>query len=76
MLAYLRILVRHRQMTPIFLLDDIAAHLDEFRRDALFEEIRYLGVQAWITGTEADAFISLLGHAQHFHNDHGVWSQQ
>ena len=76
MLAYLRILVRHRQMTPIFLLDDIAAHLDEFRRDALFEEIRYLGVQTWITGTEVDAVLSLLDHAQHFHNDHGVWSQQ
>jgi len=66
MLAYMRILSRHRQMTPLFLLDDIVAHLDEVRRAALFEEILALGVQAWFTGTDAEPFAALLPFAQHY----------
>ena len=41
---------------PILLLDEIAAHLDARRRAALFEEIAALGSQAWMTGTDRDAF--------------------
>jgi DNA replication and repair protein RecF len=66
MLAYVRTLARHRQMMPLFLLDDIAAHLDDVRRAALFEEILSLGVQAWLTGTDAEPFADLLPQAQHF----------
>jgi len=44
---------------PILLLDEIAAHLDERRRSALFEEIRRLGAQAFMTGTDRSAFASL-----------------
>jgi DNA replication and repair protein RecF len=58
-------------MPPIFLLDDVAAHLDDIRRDALFEEIRTLNVQAWLTGTDLDAFQSLLPFAQHLTVDQG-----
>jgi DNA replication and repair protein RecF len=64
MLAYVRMLKQSRQIMPFFLLDDIAAHLDDTRRDALFEEILALGVQAWLTGTDAEPFASLLPHAQ------------
>jgi DNA replication and repair protein RecF len=71
MLAYVRILAQHRNMTPLFLLDDIAAHLDDRRRTALFEEISHLGVQAWLTGTDAEAFKTLLPQAQHFVVEHG-----
>ena len=71
MLAYLRTLMRRRRVRPLFLLDDIAAHLDDHRRSALFEEIRALGVQAWLTGTDAEAFESLLPHAQHFDVEQG-----
>jgi DNA replication and repair protein RecF len=66
MLAYMRTLSHHRQMTPLFLLDDIAAHLDDIRRAALFEEILSLGAQAWFTGTDAEPFVALLPHAQHY----------
>ncbi|MDR3450135.1 MAG: DNA replication/repair protein RecF [Alphaproteobacteria bacterium] len=59
MLAYVRLLARQRRMTPLFLLDDIAAHLDEYRRVALFEEIASLGIQAWLTGTERESFNGL-----------------
>jgi DNA replication and repair protein RecF len=65
MLAYVRMLTQSRGMAPLFLLDDIAAHLDDIRRTALFEEILSLGVQAWLTGTDAEPFADLLPRAQH-----------
>ncbi|HUY68070.1 MAG TPA: DNA replication/repair protein RecF [Alphaproteobacteria bacterium] len=65
MLAYVRTIAKAREMTPLLLLDDIAAHLDDIRREALFEEIRALGVQAFLTGTDAEPFAALLPFAQH-----------
>jgi DNA replication and repair protein RecF len=49
---------------PIVLLDEIAAHLDETRRRALFDEIEALKIQTWMTGTDVSAFASLDGRAQ------------
>ncbi len=72
MLAYVRTLAQARGMNPLFLLDDITAHLDSVRRAALFEEITALGVQAWLTGTDAAAFAPFLSHAQHFTVDKGI----
>jgi DNA replication and repair protein RecF len=46
------------------LLDEVAAHLDEGRRRALFDEVDALGVQAWMTGTDQSAFSALDGSAQ------------
>ncbi len=48
---------------PLLLLDEIAAHLDERRRAALFAEILHLGSQAWMTGTDRSAFSALLNGA-------------
>ena len=48
---------------PVLLLDEAPAHLDARRRAALFEEITALGLQAFLTGTEADLFTDLTGHA-------------
>ncbi len=48
---------------PVLLLDEAPAHLDAHRRAALFEEITALGLQAFMTGTEADLFEPLLGRA-------------
>ncbi|MGF1620582.1 MAG: DNA replication/repair protein RecF [Rhodomicrobiaceae bacterium] len=53
-------------LAPLLLLDEIAAHLDEARREALFEEIEALGAQAWLTGTDDDVFAPLRGRAQFF----------
>ena len=58
-------------MTPLFLLDDIAAHLDDFRRAALFEEILTIGAQAWLTGTDRENFNRVLPHAQAFQIENG-----
>jgi DNA replication and repair protein RecF len=55
---------RRNGVAPILLLDEIAAHLDEARRAALFAELLRLGTQAWMTGTDAEAFSALVGSAQ------------
>ena len=51
---------------PLVLLDEIAAHLDEARRAALFAEIEALSAQAWLTGTDRSAFSALDAKAQFF----------
>jgi DNA replication and repair protein RecF len=44
---------------PILVLDEIAAHLDDTRRTALFERLGELGLQAWLSGTDTDDFAAL-----------------
>ena len=66
-LADARELSRARSgLSPILLLDEIAAHLDAARRAALFDEILELGAQAWITGTDMAMFEGLSGKPQLF----------
>jgi DNA replication and repair protein RecF len=56
---------------PILLLDEVAAHLDPSRRAALFDEITALGLQVFLTGTEASLFDGLKGRAQGVRVDRG-----
>jgi DNA replication and repair protein RecF len=49
---------------PLVLLDEVAAHLDAARREALFGEILRLGVQAWMTGTDRELFSPIAQDAQ------------
>jgi DNA replication and repair protein RecF len=51
---------------PILLLDEIAAHLDEGRRAALFDLIEALDCQAFMTGTDVSMFASLGSRGQTF----------
>lgn len=74
MLAYARLIKERRHCPPLFLLDDIAAHLDARRRAALFDELRILGAQAWLTGTDDEDFAGLIPFAQLFHIDNGAAS--
>ncbi len=46
-------------VSPLILLDEIAAHLDLGRRLALFSSIASLNAQVWMTGTDADIFAPL-----------------
>lgn len=48
---------------PILLLDEVAAHLDPFRRAALADEIAALGLQVFLTGTDASLFEPFKGQA-------------
>lgn len=66
-LAHASLLARCNQgSSPILLLDEIAAHLDLARRSALFDEIMSLGAQAWMTGTDRQAFDPIVPNAQFF----------
>lgn len=59
-------LVAAESAAPILLLDEVAAHLDERRRAALFQEIEGLGAQAWLTGTDTAVFAALGGRVQFY----------
>lgn len=65
-LANARALAQDLGSAPILLLDEVAAHLDERRRAALYDEICALGAQALMTGTEADLFSALGNRGQTF----------
>lgn len=60
------------QRRPIILLDEVVAHLDEKRRQALFEEILNLNMQAWMTGTDSSVFSSMTTKFQHFHIENAI----
>lgn len=45
--------------SPILLLDEVIAHLDTTKRQALFAEINSLQLQCWMTGTDAELFAGL-----------------
>lgn len=64
-LAHARLIAAERGVAPLLLLDEVAAHLDERHRAALYAEIRALGAQVWLTGTDA-ALFSGLGDAARF----------
>lgn len=53
----------HQGFAPVLLLDEVAAHLDDVKREALLEKLRELQVQAWITSTDSELFSSLSGEA-------------
>ncbi|WP_062221696.1 DNA replication/repair protein RecF [Aureimonas sp. D3] len=63
-IAHARLVEASSGMTPLLLLDEIAAHLDPGRRAALFDILDDLGVQAFLTGTDAALFDALAGRAQ------------
>jgi len=61
---------------PLLLLDEVAAHLDARRREALFEEILALRAQAWMTGTDLSLFESLGARADIFSVNAGLFARQ
>lgn len=65
-LANARLLAADRGAAPLLLLDEVAAHLDAERREALFAEVLALGAQAWLTGVDDAVFAPLGAAAQRF----------
>jgi DNA replication and repair protein RecF len=66
-LANARALAQDVGRAPILLLDEVAAHLDEQRRAALYDEICALDAQALMTGTEPDLFTALGSRGRTLH---------
>lgn len=60
----------HQGFAPVMLLDEVVAHLDDLKREALLEKIRDLNVQAWITSTNPDLFASLKNEAMFLEVSH------
>ncbi len=60
---------------PILLLDEVMAHLDAPRRTALFEVIRRLDGQVWLTGTDPGLFAPLRGLARFLSVHDGALSE-
>ena len=59
LLAHAALVASDRGQPPVLLLDEVAAHLDQSRRAALFERLRASGGQVWMTGTETALFRGL-----------------
>jgi len=64
-LAHADLVAKRRGAPPILLLDEVAAHLDPKRRQALFRRLQGRG-QVWMTATEATLFDG-IGEASRFH---------
>lgn len=47
----------------VLLLDEVAAHLDPLRREALFDRLRAGTAQVWLTGTETAPFEAIMAEA-------------
>ncbi|MEI8145096.1 MAG: DNA replication/repair protein RecF [Alphaproteobacteria bacterium] len=65
-LAHARLVSSMAGFTPIVLLDEVAAHLDPSRRDALFAALEEQQVQVWMTGADPASFADLKGRADVF----------
>jgi DNA replication and repair protein RecF len=63
-LAHARLVADLSGLAPVVLLDEIAAHFDLRRREALFDELDALPGQIWMTGAEAQAFAPIAARAQ------------
>lgn len=71
-LAHARMIAAERAAPPILLLDEVAAHLDERRRDVLYRILLDLGAQVWMTGTDRALFSPLSGTGQFFTVEDGT----
>lgn len=65
-LAHARLQAIDEHAAPILLLDEVAAHLDDRRRAALFDAVFDLGGQAWLTGTDLSTFAPIADRARLF----------
>jgi len=72
LLAQARILYERRRVSPVLLIDDLAAELGTRYRDTLAEEIQKSGGQCFVTFLDSSQVPSCLGQARRFHVEHGL----
>ena len=65
-LAHAKSLLHSRGVPPILLLDEVAAHLDDTKKEAFLAKINCLQLQAWLTTTDLSEFANLKDVAQFF----------
>jgi DNA replication and repair protein RecF len=62
-LAHSKLIAEMTGHAPILLLDEVVAHLDPSRRDALHGELARLGTQVWMTGADPALFAEVADDA-------------
>ncbi len=62
-LAHARLIAAERRSSPVLLLDEVAAHLDENRRAGLYNLLVGMKNQVWLTGTDSSLFAALESRA-------------
>lgn len=65
-LSQAKCLVNYRGFPPILLLDEVGAHIDEIKKDALLNKIKNLKTQTWLTTTNVFDFMNIKDCAQFF----------
>jgi DNA replication and repair protein RecF len=70
-LAHASLVAEMTGITPLLLLDEVVAHLDPDRRNALFAELAKLGAQVWMTGADPAAFSDIGASGEIFGVDSG-----
>ena len=65
-LGHARLVRAMSGIAPLMLLDEVAAHLDPRRRDALYDALETLGGQVWMTGADPALFAGLGTRADLF----------
>ena len=65
-LAQARSLINYNNIPPIMLLDEIAAHLDDAKKDALLSKVLNLNTQTFLTTTNMFEFMSIKDYSQFF----------
>ncbi|RAI42911.1 DNA replication/repair protein RecF [Rhodoplanes roseus] len=65
-LAHAELVATMTGIAPVVLLDEVVAHLDPGRRDALFEALGALGAQVWMAGADPAAFAGIAAQADLF----------
>jgi DNA replication and repair protein RecF len=63
-LAHARLIAEMTGFAPVLLLDEVVAHLDPSRRDALQAELTALGTQVWMTGADPALFAEISRDAE------------
>lgn len=75
-LAEARAKAMWKNKVPVLLLDEVVAHLDEKRRNALFDEFCMMKAQVWMTGTDESLFFGLQNRAQFLRVNHAQVTSQ
>lgn len=65
-LSEARCLSTNRGISPILLLDEVAAHLDDLKRDALLSKLKILRTQNFLTSTTMFDFMNIKNDTQFF----------
>ena len=61
LIQFCKLMKIEKEISPILLLDELIAHLDEKIRFSLFDELKSLNIQVWMSGTDIISFEKIKG---------------